>query len=151
MDQLLDMYYRSVGRNCNLLLNANPNPEGLVPEADFQRYVEFGQAIRRRFEKPIAETRGQGPVVELTFDRPEAIDHLILMEDIAHGERIRKYEVTGLLPSHEWQTLCTGISVGHKRIERFTKIKISKIRLHVTESVARPLIRKLAAYDTLRE
>ena len=42
LEELVDMYYQSVGHNCNLLLNANPGPDGLVPEADFQRYVELG-------------------------------------------------------------------------------------------------------------
>jgi len=54
------MYYQSVGHNCNLLLNANPGPDGLVPEADFQRYVELGCEIRRRFSAPLASISGRG-------------------------------------------------------------------------------------------
>lgn len=43
VEAMVQMYYNSVGRNCNLLLNANPGPDGLVPEPDFQRYTEFGK------------------------------------------------------------------------------------------------------------
>ena len=43
VEAMVQMYYNSVGRNCNLLLNANPGPDGLVPEPDFQRYAEFGK------------------------------------------------------------------------------------------------------------
>ena len=34
---LMDLYYRSVGHNCNLLLNANPDPDGLIPVPDMKR------------------------------------------------------------------------------------------------------------------
>ncbi len=147
VDELMDMYYRSVGRNCNLLLNANPNPDGLVPEADFQRYVEFGKEIRRRFAKPVARTRGQSSLIEMKLLRPTAIDHIVLMEDIRLGERIRSYQVEGMTGPDTWQTLCTGQSVGHKRIESFDPTEVAKVRLRILDSVADPLVRELAAYS----
>jgi len=147
LDQLMDMYYRSVGRNCNLLLNANPNPDGLVPEADFQRYVEFGKEIRRRFEKPLAQTSGRGIAVELTLPQPTKIDHVVVMEDITQGERIREYEVEVLVAADRWQAVCTGQSVGHKRIQDFDPVEGAKVRLKVTKSVAEPIIRTLAVYN----
>ena len=146
LDELMDMYYRSVGRNCNLLLNANPNPEGLVPDADFQRYIEFGKEIRRRFAKPVARTQGQGSTVELKLPGPAVIDHVVLMEDIRHGERIRTYRVEGQTGPDTWRELCAGESVGHKRIEQFEPVEIARLRLRVSESVAEPLVRELAAY-----
>lgn len=147
LEQLMDMYYRSVGRNCNLLLNANPNPDGLVPEADFQRYVEFGKEIRRRFDKPLAQTSGRGAGVELTLPQPTKIDHVVVMEDITQGERIREYEVEVLVAADRWQAVCTGQSVGHKRIQDFDPVEGAKVRLKVTKSVAEPIIRTLAVYN----
>ena len=145
LDELVDMYYRSIGQNCNLLLNANPAPDGLIPEADFKRYTEFGNEIRRRFETPVAETSGEGEILELELDRITRIDHVIIMEDIAYGERIRSYVIEGLIGS-EWRKICQGISVGHKRIEKFDAVEASSIRLRIIKSVAKPLIRKLAVY-----
>jgi len=52
--------------------------------------------IRRRFDRSVAETTGEGEVVELDLGRPTPIDHVILMEDIAKGERVRSYAVEGL-------------------------------------------------------
>ena len=89
VEELVGMYYQSVGHNCNLLLNANPGPDGLVPQADFQRYVELGREIRRRFDTPLASTVGTGPVVQLDLPRPSRVDHVSICEDIAAGERIR--------------------------------------------------------------
>jgi alpha-L-fucosidase len=146
VEKLMDMYYRSVGRNCNLLLNANPNPDGLVPEPDFQRYVEFGKEIRKRFEKPLARTEGRGATVELKLATPATIDHVIVMEDIQQGERIREYQIEGQVGADAWRTLCAGQSVGHKRIERFDPTEVAAVRVRTVKSVGEPLIRSLAAY-----
>jgi len=146
VEQLMDMYYRSVGRNCNLLLNANPNPDGLIPEPDFQRYVEFGREIRRRFDKPLAQTKGKGSTVELKLPRPAVIDHVVVMEDTRRGERIRAYRIEGLVGRDSWRTLCEGQSVGHKRIQQFGPMEVARVRIHTLDSVAQPLIRKLAVH-----
>ncbi|KAG0460659.1 hypothetical protein HPP92_020554 [Vanilla planifolia] len=51
---LLDIYYKSVGRNCVLLLNVPPNSSGLVSDADVERLKEFRRAIDKIFEKDLA-------------------------------------------------------------------------------------------------
>jgi len=124
VEELVGMYYQSVGRNSNLILNGNIDRRGLVPEADMKRFKEFGDEIRRRFGKSLVETQGKGEVVELTLDKPTLIDHVIIMEQIAEGERIRQYVVEGMAAG-QWQTLCKGQSVGHKRIERFDPTAVS--------------------------
>jgi len=143
LDELVDMYYRSVGRNCNLLINANIDRDGLVPAADMQRYREFGAEIRRRFGKSLAETHGEGEVVELALAKATTIDHVIVMERISEGERVREYVVEGMA-NGGWKELCRGVSIGHKRIERFEPIEVTRVRLRCTKSAATPLIRKLA-------
>ena len=145
LDELMDKYYRSVGRNCNLLLNASPDQDGLVPEPDMRRYREFGDEVRRRFGRSLAETSGRGDVVELDLRGPRRIDHAVTMEDIRQGERVREYVVEGLAGG-AWRELARGVSVGHKRIDRFPAATVSRVRLRVLKSVAEPLIRKLAVY-----
>ena len=146
LPKLIDMYYRSVGRNCNLLLNATPGPDGLIPAANLRHYAEFGREIRRRFEKPLAETQGEGEVVELKLPRIEPVNHVVIMEDIIQGERVRSYVVEGRDQGAAWNKLCAGISVGHKRIEKFDSRELAAIRLRVTKSTAKPMIRRLAAF-----
>jgi len=145
---LIRMYYESVGRNCNLIIGEVIMPDGLVPDADIKRLAEFGNEIRRRFGNPLAETHGQGELVELQLPRPDSIDHVIIMEDIAQGERIRKYVVEGLAPNSGWTKLCEGQSVGHKRIESFKPAEVAKVRLRILESKATPLIRALSVCGT---
>jgi alpha-L-fucosidase len=145
VDDLVEMYYQSVGRNGNLILNGNIDRDGLVPEADRRRLKEFGDEIRRRFGHPIAETSGHGEVVELDLAQPTVIDNLAIMEQITEGERIREYVVEGLVDG-AWRPICHGTAVGHKRLERFEPLTVSRVRLRVTKSVAEPLIRQLAVY-----
>ena len=145
LSELLEMYYGSVGRNCNLLLNANPGPDGLVPKGDFQRYVEFGNEIRRRFSGPLASTQGEGMLIELDLASSRNINHVIMMEDIAYGERVLEYVVECLTQANTWQHLCAGECIGHKRIQQFRTVQATRIRLRVTKAKATPHIRQLAA------
>ena len=145
VEELLEMYYGSVGRGCNLILNGNIDRDGLVPAADVQRLKEFGDEIRRRFGKSLAETEGRGNVVELALPKPTAIDHVIVMEQITAGQRVRQYVIEGLV-GDRWAELAQGQSIGHKRIERFRPVEVAKIRFRATEAAAEPMIRKLAVY-----
>jgi len=145
VDQLMDRYYRSVGHNCNLLLNANPDPDGLIPEPDMKRYREFGDEIRRRFGTHVAATAGNGTLVELTLPKPTRIDHVITMENILEGERVREYVIEGQV-GNRWQELCRGTAIGHKKIDQFNPTAVSKVRWRCLQSVAEPRLRQLAAY-----
>jgi len=139
------MYYKSVGRNAVLTVGATPDRDGLIPDADMRRCEEFAKEIGRRFSGPIAETSGEGNVLELTLPTPSRIDHVILMEDIAHGERVRAYRVEGLV-GRSWQSLCDGTSIGHKHIQQVGPVEVAKIRFICTESVAIPRIRNMAVH-----
>ena len=145
-DELVDMYYRSVGRNCNLLINANPDPSGRIPDADFERYQALGDEIRARFSNPVAVTQGSGEVLELALPDSRPIDHVVLMEDISLGERVRRYEVEGRRPEGQWKPLCAGTAIGHKRIEKIDPTEVSRIRLRCLEYAAEPHIREMAVY-----
>ena len=48
-DQLLDLYYRSVGRNASLLLNVPPDRRGLIDAADAASLRAFGARLRETF------------------------------------------------------------------------------------------------------
>ena len=147
LDQLMAMYYRSVGNGAVLLLNHTPDTTGRIPAPDAARAAEFGAEIRRRFGTALAETAGPGDGLELPLGKPCLADHVILMEDIAQGERVRAYAVEGWDGS-AWHVLCRGTAVGHKRIERFAPATVSTLRLHCLKAAAPALMRRFAAYHT---
>jgi len=78
LEQLVEIYFKSVGRNGVLLLNVPPNTEGRFDEHDVKRLHEFRQALDAIFGKDFAggkttETsavRGNSP----EFDGTKAVD-----------------------------------------------------------------------------
>ncbi|MNC04846.1 Alpha-L-fucosidase [compost metagenome] len=145
LEQLMDIYYRSVGHGATLLLNVAPDNRGLFPEADVQRLLEFGKEIRRRFDKALAVTAGTGDIVELELPAATVIDHVEIMEDIAYGERVEGYMLEAY-SNGAWLELKRGSSIGHKKIDAFPPVVAEKIRLRVSEAAASPKIRRLAVY-----
>jgi len=148
IDRLVESYYNTVGRNANLVIGAAPNTEGLISDADFQRCAEFGRVIRKRFDRPLADAAGEGETVKLKLPQPTRIDHVVIMEDIAEGERVRAYQVEGRGNAGNWRMLCAGQLIGHRRIQRLQPVEIAAIRFRATASTATPIIRKLAVYFT---
>lgn len=51
---LLDLYYKSVGRNCLLLLNVPPNSSGLISQEDIQVLQEFSEIRSSIFSHNLA-------------------------------------------------------------------------------------------------
>jgi alpha-L-fucosidase len=54
LNQLLDIYYNSVGRNASMLLNIPPDSRGLIHPADSARLMELAAALKSDFETDIA-------------------------------------------------------------------------------------------------
>ena len=55
LEQLLDIYYASVGLGCNLLLNVPPDRRGLFHEIDVERLGELGHVLQRTFKTDLAK------------------------------------------------------------------------------------------------
>ena len=146
LEKCIKNYYESVGRNCTYIIGGTPDRDGLIPDADFRLYSEFGKEIRRRFSQPLVATRGTGTTLELRLPKPARFDHVVLAEDIAHGERVREYTVEALRPGNQWEKVTSGTAIGHKRIEQVPAAEAARLRLLITQSTAPPIIRNFAAY-----
>jgi alpha-L-fucosidase len=149
LDELVEMYERSVGHNSTLILGVTPDDRGLLPEADVERLRGFGEAIRRRYGEAIAAAVGGGSEVTVRFPGPQQVDRVVIQEDIRRGERVREYTMAGLVGG-KWVELAEGSCIGHKRIQPVAPVEVSGLRLQVTRSADTPVIRRLAAYDTSR-
>lgn len=148
LDTLLEIYYRSVGRGAQLLLNLPPDRTGLMPEEDCIRAKQFGDEIRRRFSRSIAETHGGGTTVTLPLKPGSRFDTVMLQEDCSLGERVRSYRIEARTAT-DWTTICTGSAIGHKCFQPVPVTVADGVRLVVTESAALPAIRRFAIFDTM--
>ncbi len=144
--ELLSVYYRSVGRGAQLLLNIPPNRDGLLPEKDAAVAKAFGDEIRRRFSKPLATMSGVGGMITLSLPKPMRIDTVVLQEDTTKGERVRRYRLEGLI-DNAWQPIGGGSAIGHKRIQPVVPVTVTAVRLVATNAATTPVIRRLAVFD----
>lgn len=146
VEELLHKYETSVGRNTNMLLGIVIDDRGRVPEADFKRVSELGEAIRSRYSDPVGSVSGNKPTLRIPFPEPVEIDHLILQEDISKGERVLSWHVDATLDDGTTLTICKGESIGHKRICTFPSVKVRSLRFSADSCKARPRIRDFSAF-----
>ena len=55
LDYLVDCYFSTVGQNSNVLPNLSPNKEGIIPEADARRIIQFGRVIEKMKKNDLAK------------------------------------------------------------------------------------------------
>ncbi len=148
LENLVDMYYQSVGHNSTLILGVTPNPQGLLPEPDVRRLKEFGDEINRRFSNPIARISGMENTVSLVLDSAQRIDQIVLQEDIAYGERVREFILEAEIDG-KWTVIYTGSSIGHKHIVKIDPVYTDKIRFVARASIGQPRLNTLSVYKPL--
>ena len=135
----------SVGHNSSLILGLTPNADGVMPKPDVKRLKAFGDEIKRRFSNPTAITSGSGETLTLKLAQKQQVNHVVLMEDIAKGERIRRFVLEG--KTHKgWQTIVEVSCIGHKFIHRFDEVHVSAVRLNVLASEGEPQIKSLQLF-----
>lgn len=146
LEDLMNMYYNSVGHNSTLIMGLTPNADGLMPEPDVQRLKEWGNEIKHRFSNPVATTSGKGNKLELRFPKEQLMNHVVIQEDIKNGERIRKYKIEAFVKG-KWKIIDEGTCVGQKRIQQIEPVSTDKIRLIVLESIATPQIKNFSVFN----
>jgi alpha-L-fucosidase len=60
-------------------------------------------------------------------------------EEISLGQRVEKYKVEALV-GNDWKEICSGTTIGYRKLDRFPAVTASKVRLTILESRACPTI-----------
>jgi len=110
---LVRQYLTSVGRGCNMVMDIQPMPSGLLHPDDVAAYGAWGNAVTMLLGggAQVATTAGTvaaGTTVEWgPASRPVSHGALELVEDLAHGQTIQAVEVEYLPQggSGEWLPL----------------------------------------------
>ncbi|MEN8201503.1 MAG: alpha-L-fucosidase [Bacteroidota bacterium] len=145
LENLMDMYYKSTGRNSTIILGLTPDSLGLIPDKDVKRLNEFGLEIQRRFSMPVATTNGTGDELSLKLKNKAKINHIVIKEEILKGERVRQYSVE-VFSDGKWHEAARGECIGHKRIQKIDPVTVSKIRLKLIDYQGIPQIKEFSIY-----
>jgi alpha-L-fucosidase len=175
-ENLMELYYSSVGRNSNLLLNVPPDRRGLLHESDVKALLAFNELRKLEFPTDLAkgkkvsatESRGKsftGSNVNdgddetywATSDEKTSGEIIIELGTETEVNRILLQEYIKLgqrvqefevsaFIDDKWTEVINGTTIGHKVIRKFPLVKTSKIRLTVKESLACPVISNVELY-----
>ena len=178
LSKLMDTYYKSVGRNSTLLLNFPIAPNGRIHPNDSLRGIAFKKMIDEVFVKGSVEFRvkneelrtksydySQGEkipqqsnhsssLLTLNFQSPTAVNRFLAEEDIALGQRVKKFKLEALVDG-KWQPLKDALvengkdgltTIGHRRIVCFPTVTATQLRFTITDSKAEPIIKRLGVY-----
>ncbi|MBA2940868.1 alpha-L-fucosidase [Paenibacillus sp. CGMCC 1.16610] len=139
VEELMSIYLHSVGRGANLLLNIGPDRNGLLPEKDVERLLDFGAEIRRHVGSPFAtlaqcDRRDHHTWVYET-EQAQMLDLVVLEEDLTEGEQVRSFKISIITQkSRRPVTIYEGQHIGHKAIVRVPAIKVRGVLVEITES-----------------
>ena len=166
MDDRIENYYRSVGLGANLIINLPPDRQGLIPAETVADAKAWGDTIRKLFYGPFiaeTETAQPGSEVELTWEKPCRIDHVMLMENIANGQKVANYTLEAfvdgkwqaVVPANRFKYCPEGYNaspgfetIGHKKIDRIVPVVTDKLRFRCTKAAAEPVeIAKFAVWN----
>ncbi|MDF2726303.1 MAG: hypothetical protein K0Q59_5981 [Paenibacillus sp.] len=150
VDELMGLYELSVGRGANLLLNIGPDRAGRLPELDTERLLAFGEQIRRRLDHPlatIADCELKDGKWRYAAKEPVVIDQLVLGEQLAEGESVRRFTVSVVTAkSGKRCVVYEGQNIGHKAIIRIPPVRVRGIEVEITESDGDWTLRELSVY-----
>ncbi|MDQ6421871.1 alpha-L-fucosidase [Paenibacillus sp. LHD-117] len=150
LDELLGLYYLSIDRGANLLLNIGPNREGLLPRKDKKHLLALGSEVMRRFSHPIASFDHcvlENGTWYYEAEQSHLLDHIVIEEDLTLGESVESF-VIRVVTAHSAAevTVYEGRNIGHKAIIRLPAVKIRGVILDITESEGEPAIRCLSLH-----
>jgi alpha-L-fucosidase len=154
VEDLVELYFTSVGRNSKLLLNVPPDGRGLVHEADVARLAGMHEAITQLFSvtrrlsgnQSWQATGSESGMVQLTLDTPRNVGIVDLREEITVGQRVARHSVEGLI-GNRWEQLASGTTIGYRRLYRLSGPRVSAIRVHLDETIDQPLPVVIRAWE----
>ena len=156
LSKLMDTYYKSVGRNSTLLLNFPVAPNGRIHPIDSLRGIAFNKMVHEVFKDNLADKariKREGLATTVSFRKPTAFNRFLAEEDIALGQRVRKFSLEAYVDG-AWQPLTDALvedgdgltTIGHRRIICFPTVTATKLRFTVTDTKAEPVIKKIGVY-----
>lgn len=151
LENLVDIYYKSVGRNSVLLLNIPPDTRGLIHEIDAQRLKDlrafldetFRDNLIRRSKTNWRAAEGSSKVLNVKSDTE--FNTFMICEDISKGQRVEGFMLEAWKDG-KWIKIAEGTTIGYKRLLRFPDIQTEKVRVSITSTRLKAIISEMGLY-----
>jgi alpha-L-fucosidase len=154
VDDLLSIYFTSVGRNSKLLLNVPPGPDGQLDAVDVTRLSDWHARLASVFGEDIAagrriRWRASGPrsrTGEFDLARAMPVALVDLREDITRGQIVARYRVEGR-DAGDWQVLSRGTTIGCRKLDRVeSSVPVRHVRVVIEDALDEPRDVRVALY-----
>ncbi|MFD3497005.1 alpha-L-fucosidase [Streptomyces sp. NPDC058676] len=149
VEQLTDIYFRSVGRNSVLLLNVPPDTDGLLPAADVARLREFRERVDRELPEDLASgarTTVSPGRVTVDLGAEHEVDRIRLAEDVRLGQQVESFVVEAYRDG-AWVEVARAGTVGASRILLLAApVRARRWRMRVTGARAAVRIAEFGLY-----
>lgn len=150
--KLFNIYIRSVGNNCTLLLNVPPSDKGTIHMKDAMALRALGKKIREMYSKPVIvqkfgmlkETDG---VLDFVFNSEKKIRYIILKEDIRYSQRVEAFDVYLKKTNGKYIHVYSGTVIGSSKIVQLRGVKCSGARVVVRQSRSTPVMKEIGFYE----
>ena len=170
LDELLTTYDQTVGHGAQLMLGLAPDTRGLLPDSDVARLKEFGDAVHERYAHNLSlqhiggtaeqtaaldndpDTFWSAPigshhaVLEVNFPKPITFNRSLTMEWLNDGQHVQKYAIE-TWDGKTWKRVAEAEAIGHKKIDTFSPVTASRVRLNILSSSAEAHIREFQLYS----
>lgn len=83
--------------------------------------------------------------LELTWEKRQTLNYLVLQEYIALGQRIAAFTVS-VWDNGAWKQVAAQTTIGHKRILKLKGVETTKLKVEITEALACPLVSNIEVY-----
>ena len=172
-ENLLELWFNSIGRNAGFLLNIPPDRRGLLHESDVKSLLEFRKILDNSFRVNLASNAkieassnreecepiniiskenvyapldsGKAPEITLTFDNEIEFNTVSISELIELGHKVTDISFYAYV-NNDWRLLLNNKVVGYKLCQHFDTVKSSKIKIKVNESLDTPILHSLGIY-----
>jgi len=175
LEELVRIYYNSVGGNAMFLLNIPPTKEGLIHENDVKRLHELGDYLKKTFQINLLEHAELiaddgmkqysienvrtddyeqyfrtedgviATIIVAQWSEEQTISHIVLKENIMCSQRIENFTISVEI-DEEYKTVYEGTVIGYKRIVKMDPIKTKKVKIHILDSRVAPTLSFMGIY-----
>jgi alpha-L-fucosidase len=175
-ENLLELYYASIGRNSNLLLNVPPDNRGLLGEKDVESLIAFRELRDKEFANELAKgkkasasairgkeynasnvndgdlvtywtTKDDQTTASLIIDLGTETDvNRILLQEYIKLGQRVQEYKVEVYKEEDWIPVIDGTTIGYKVIRKFPVVTASKVRVTIVKSKACPVISNVELY-----